>query len=239
MRLATLGFLVFASAASAQSALRPALTEGVVGRLEATDDTLTSGEWLDRFPIAVEAGQTVTIELASNAFDPYLILKLPSGENLDNDDWNGSRNVSRIVYAAAESGTLEALATSYAPGMSGAYAVEVSVAFPSDSLTSPTDARALVGTVWAEDCSGQYPVRTYVRLDADGTFARSARTPAAFSAEGDTEANVGQWNVAGDTVALVWTDGHAASQYRLTGGGVLPGRSTAVCGAEARLLRMP
>ena len=245
MRLVSVLLLVLASAASAQPSLRPALTEGVVGRLGADDDTLTTGEWLDRFPIVVEAGQTVTIELASNDFDPYLVLKLPGGEQVDNDDWNGSRRVSRIDYRATAADTLEALVTTYAPGMTGEYAVEFSVAFPSDDLTSPTDAQALAGTIWAEDCSGQYPVRAYVRLDADGTFSRAMQTPMWFAretpsgAEPLVETNVGRWSVEGQSLALAWTDGHAASQYALTGDGILAGRSSAVCGTEARLLRMP
>ena len=154
MRLATLGLLLLAAGASAQDARTAAFD----GALDALDDTLTTGEAVDRYVFDVAAGEEVTVEMVSDAFDTWLVLKRPGAPNLDNDDWNGSRRVSRIVARADSAGTFEALATSYAPGMTGAYRITVSSVPPASVTASPRDADGFAGTVWA----GRLPRRAGV-----------------------------------------------------------------------------
>ncbi len=214
--------------------LRPASSERHDGTLEAGDDTLTSGEFSDSWTIEVAEGQEITVELASSAFDPYVILKPPSGEQLDNDDWNGDRQVARIVHPNAVAGTWTLLATSYSPGESGAYAVTLSAAYPSDGLTSARTRAGLAGTTWAEDCPGANPSRSYVRLDADGGFSWSAASPRTVTQDGaDT------WAVEDGTLVVRWNDSFAVSRYPLDGSGILSGTSSKSCGSAIRLLRMP
>lgn len=214
--------------------LQRSFTQRLDDQLAASDLTLTSGEYVDTWLLDVEAGQEITVEVVSDAFDPYIILKSPSGEQLDNDDWEGSTRLARIVHGDAEAGQWEVLATSYRPGVTGGYAVTLSAAYPSDDLASATTRDGLVGTSWAEDCPGANPSRTYLRLDADGTFAWSDRSADDVQADGGES-----WSVEGGQVVIGWNNRFAVSRYTLTGGGILTGTTSKSCGSAARLLRMP
>ena len=50
------------------------------GRLAAGDTTLRSGEYRDSYTFAGRRGQTVTVDLRSADFDPYLIVIDPTGK---------------------------------------------------------------------------------------------------------------------------------------------------------------
>ncbi len=104
------------SAATASSGVR---TEQ--GRLETGDSTLSSGEFKDTFTFEGVAGDRVLIDLRSTAFDPYLILKLPDGEQTDNDDHEGSNAWSQISLTLEQSGTYSVIATTYLAGATGDY----------------------------------------------------------------------------------------------------------------------
>ncbi len=216
------------------AALRPAFSERHEDALEAPDDTLTSGEFSDTWTFEVAAGQEITAEVVSDAFDPYIILKPPSGAQLDNDDWNGSRRIARVVHPNAVAGTWTALATSFSRGERGRYTVTLSAAYPSDSLTSARARDGLVGTTWAEDCPGSDPSRTFIRLESDGQFAWSGTSPASVEQDsGD------RWAVEDGKLVVRWNDSYAVSRYALDGGGILGGTSSKSCGSNIRLLRMP
>ena len=94
-------------------------TEG--GTLASGDRTLRSGEYLDSYTFEGVPGQRVRIDLSSSDFDTYLIVKPPSGENVDNDDAEGLGSNSRVDLDLAEPGTYTVLVTSYQPGETGAY----------------------------------------------------------------------------------------------------------------------
>jgi len=106
--------------AAGGSNLRPGAT--VQGALAQGDETLESGEFIDRFSFTGRRGQSVTIDMASAAIDSYLIVRAPSGAQEDNDDANGARN-SQVQWTLPEDGTYSVIATSYAPGETGAYTV--------------------------------------------------------------------------------------------------------------------
>ncbi|MDH5492279.1 MAG: hypothetical protein OEY14_10030, partial [Myxococcales bacterium] len=59
------------------------------GELAEGDATLRSGEWLDEYPFEWSAGETIHLEARSSAFDTYLIVHPPDGEQQDNDDGPG------------------------------------------------------------------------------------------------------------------------------------------------------
>jgi hypothetical protein len=97
------------------------------GRLEPGDATLASGEYYDEYPVEVEAGTWIELDLTSSEFDPYLVLRAPSGATERNDDHEGSRSRSYLRVQAAESGTWRAFVTSYASGETGSYQLAVHV----------------------------------------------------------------------------------------------------------------
>lgn len=96
------------------------------GTLADGDETLESGEFADGYTIEATAGQVITAELASGDFDAYLILRPPSGEQVDNDDAEDTDGTdARITHRATESGTYRVVATTYEPGQTGAYRLSI------------------------------------------------------------------------------------------------------------------
>ncbi len=101
----------------------PAVATGdaVNGTLAQGDTTLRSGEFADAFTRSFTAGQSVQIRLNSTEFDPYLIVRTPSGRQLDNDDLTPSTRNAGVDIPSAEAGEYRLTATSYEPGETGAY----------------------------------------------------------------------------------------------------------------------
>jgi hypothetical protein len=95
------------------------------GRLESGDETLTSGEYVDRYPFVGRAGERVVIDLRSTDFDPYLIVRTPGGQQLDNDDYEGDATRSLLSLALTEGGEFVISVTSYQPGESGGYDLQI------------------------------------------------------------------------------------------------------------------
>ncbi len=98
------------------------------GELAAGDEQLEEGEYVDTYTFSGQAGQTVEIVLTSTAFDTYLILLAPSGENTQNDD-DGENNTqrSRIRHQLTEAGTWQVWVTSYGKGETGPYELTISI----------------------------------------------------------------------------------------------------------------
>jgi len=99
--------------ASASGTTRGALRQG--------DTQLSSGEFYDEVTLDLEPGRPAQISATSSAFDTYLIVQTPSGQQLDNDDVAPNDTNSRVEIPAAEAGTYRVLVTSYEPGETGAY----------------------------------------------------------------------------------------------------------------------
>ena len=91
------------------------------GALAAGDAQLGSGEWYDTYEVSWPVGTAVRLEARSSAFDTYLILRTPSGRQLDNDDQTPGNLDAAIDFVVSEPGPHRVLVTSYAAGMSGAY----------------------------------------------------------------------------------------------------------------------
>ena len=72
------------------------------------------------------------IRLRSSAFDPYLIVRTPSGRQIDNDDENATTRDSLVELPSAETGAYQITVTSYQAGETGAYALafEAGTAIP-------------------------------------------------------------------------------------------------------------
>jgi hypothetical protein len=79
----------------------------------------------DRYAFQGRAGQEVQIRLDSPDFDPYLMLQNAAGETIaENDDSEGTYN-SLLNFILPETGTYDAIVTSYSGGVAGQYNLRV------------------------------------------------------------------------------------------------------------------
>ena len=101
-----------------------AIGDTVGGALQSGDEQLDTGEYVDTFTFSGQRGQRVAAELTSSAFDAYIILTTPSGEQLDNDDGEDGTN-SRLDTVLSEEGEYQVRVTSFAAGETGSYRFSV------------------------------------------------------------------------------------------------------------------
>jgi hypothetical protein len=111
-------------------------SSGSSGELSTADCRLDDGSYLDLVQFPGIAGQTVTIDMTSGAFDTYLYLLDPTPVAVaSNDDLPGTTN-SRIVFTLTRSGTWTIGATSLGANQFGAYSLAIQCA--SAPGTTPT-----------------------------------------------------------------------------------------------------
>ncbi len=123
--------LTFPAAAQAQQMLRPGVT--LNGQLSAGDARLNSGEFMDVYELEGRGGDRLTILMNSGAVDPYLMIDGPGGFSDQNDDADAEDLNARLDVRLPVSGRYRIVATSYAPGETGAYQISVI-----DGAQSPT-----------------------------------------------------------------------------------------------------
>lgn len=123
--------------------LSPGIQE--TGRLEHGDTTLDSGEFSDSYVFEGRAREYVTIDLRSEEFDPYLIVRTPSGEQFDNDDHEGDSTWSKLSLTLPESGRYIVRVTSYEAGEAGGYTISMRGQVANESSTA--DDRSLQARV--------------------------------------------------------------------------------------------
>lgn len=95
------------------------------GALAQGDQRLNSGEFVDRYTFNWPVGAQVRLRLESSAFDPYLIVRAPSGSQQDNDDASPSDRNSQLDYTVREAGQYTVMVTSYRAGETGAYTLNI------------------------------------------------------------------------------------------------------------------
>jgi tetratricopeptide (TPR) repeat protein len=96
--------------------------ETVTGELTEDLPTFEDGTYYESHNFEGSAGEIITIDLMSEDFDTYLLLRSPSGEVIaENDDGSSENTNSRIVVTLPESGTYTLMANSYEAGAMGAY----------------------------------------------------------------------------------------------------------------------
>jgi hypothetical protein len=122
--------LALAAQAPAQDLTVGETIEGDLSRADASGEV---GRWQDIFTIALEAGESIVVDLRSQDFDAFLVVALPGGERLEDDDSGGQLN-SRLAITATQRGSAEITVTSFAPSSGGRYSLSV----------SPIDIRPLV-----------------------------------------------------------------------------------------------
>ena len=105
------------------------------GTLAQGDQTLSSGEFTDRYTITVPRGATaLMISMTSSDFDAYLLVRGPGGENEDNDDTgSGGTDATAVVFNPAV-GEWSVVATSARPGERGAYELVLGAGQGSDII---------------------------------------------------------------------------------------------------------
>ena len=133
LRSATL-FVLLAASASGQT---------YSGQLAEGDGRLNSGEFSDEYTLTAERGEVVRAVVTSQAFDTYVILKTAAGQQAEDDDCTGgetSRSCAQLVVE--EAGEVRVLVTSFQPGETGAYRVEIAVAPSAGAFAQPLTAVA-------------------------------------------------------------------------------------------------
>lgn len=115
-----------APTAPTETAAEGGAARTVQGVLEDGDDRLQSGEFTDILTLDARPGQTITVEMTSDALDPYLILRGPGGEQVDDDDTGEGTN-ARLQHVVGEGGTWRVSFTTATVGESGAYRASVRV----------------------------------------------------------------------------------------------------------------
>jgi DUF971 family protein len=95
------------------------------GSLDNGDTSYDKGEYYDSWNFEGEADQIVAIDLYSEEFDTYLVLKFPDGDREVNDDSNIDGTSSQIVRRLPATGTYTVRVTSYEVEESGAYTLRI------------------------------------------------------------------------------------------------------------------
>lgn len=104
-----------------------ALGQATSGRLQTGDQTLQSGEFMDRYTFQGTRGQQVVVDMSSSEFDPYVIVNAPSGAQQDNDDVAQGNSNAQVAWTLPETGTYTVRATSYQAREQGVYQVRVAL----------------------------------------------------------------------------------------------------------------
>jgi len=125
------------------------------GTLASDDDTLQNYGYADRYVFAATSGQNAIIDLSSDDFDTYLLLRTPSGKELSNDDFEGRTDRSLLTIEAPETGEYEIVVSSFMSDESGDYSLSLTL----DENSDTPGTRAESGTLSSSDEqleSGEY-----------------------------------------------------------------------------------
>lgn len=98
----------------------------VNGELSDADRTLDDGSKFDEYTFSGNAGDRVVITMRSSAFDTYLSLRSPAGQEVAfNDDRAEGDTDSEISITLPTSGTFKIWANAFEPGSLGSYTLRL------------------------------------------------------------------------------------------------------------------
>jgi hypothetical protein len=99
----------------------------VDGQIAQTDarDKVRQGSFCKVYKIALKAGKTYQIDMVSAQLDSYLRLEDAAGQQLAEDDDGGGFPNARIVFNCQKNGEYRIIATTFAPGATGAFTLTV------------------------------------------------------------------------------------------------------------------
>ena len=89
------------------------------GQLEAGDSTTANGSYVDVYRFRASRAGTVTIDLTSTEFDPYLTLQDSTGSTLATDDDSGDGYNAMLSYGVQTGSSYRLLAGTYGGGARG------------------------------------------------------------------------------------------------------------------------
>ncbi len=116
--------------------------QSVDGELTQADTQRRSGKYEDVYVLEGRRGGRIQLDLASDAFDPYLVVTGPEGFSLVNDDAQGGGEAvnSRIVLEFPTDGAYRVAVTSFRPGETGAYRLQAAIPAADVAATAPAAA---------------------------------------------------------------------------------------------------
>lgn len=160
------------------------------GTLTDEDERAADGAAIDWYPLRLDPGERVRLELQSVEFDAYLVIRSPDGSVLENDDVEGTD--SALVYTAVEAGTAQVGASSFGPAERGAYQLNVEALEAPRELEVGSTVRGSLGTdgTYTDDylLPGKEGQMVLVRLEsADFDTVLRLRASDGFYAENDDE----------------------------------------------------
>lgn len=99
----------------------------VEGVLESGDEVLNDGSLYDIYPFDAEAEQTITIQMASEEFDTYLLVVDEAGQTIgQNDDVSESDTNSALTVTLPAAGTYLVVANAFDSTGQGNYRLTIS-----------------------------------------------------------------------------------------------------------------
>lgn len=112
------------SLASAERDVVPlTLDQSLRGSLSTSDSRNDEGKYEDVYSFSAESGDSISVEMNATGLDTYLSLITPSGEVIENDDYQGSTDRSRIELTLPVSGRYRVIVSSYGSDETGDYSV--------------------------------------------------------------------------------------------------------------------
>ncbi len=172
------------------------------GVLTANDFPMPDGTFAQGWALEA-AGQTVTVDLISQAFDAFLMLVGPSiAEPLTDDDGAGGCN-ARITHTLADTGSYVVVVNSVSAGAVGAFTVRVT------NAPDPPGDEGCFGIATSEPAGPALDTAAVLRLPRVGTVALGDSVTGMFT-DGDPELPDGRqvqiWGFEGRAGASVTID---------------------------------
>jgi hypothetical protein len=161
-----------ASGASAEVLLQE------TGALTSESEMLDSGEFVDVYTLEVPAGVAGRVTLMGEGCDPYLIVQLPDGSVLQNDDFSGTD--AQVCFFCEEAGEVAVAVTTAAPGEQGQYLVRVE-ATDSPEMTALLETPGSLGPGSDSLETGEYMEAFAVPVES-GEMVRARLASAEFDA---------------------------------------------------------
>jgi hypothetical protein len=124
---------------------QPAIASGqsLPGELTPNDSQRRSGKYEDIYTLQGRRGARIDLQLASDDFDSYLVVTGPDGFSLSNDDAQGDSLNSRLVMEFPADGTYRVAVTTFRPGETGTYRLQVGAPPAGVAITAPERAQPI------------------------------------------------------------------------------------------------
>ncbi len=222
-------------AVAARDSIGLAIAQAINGSLDNADNRSEDGKFQDIYSFDGAAGDMVAVDLSSSEFDTYLNVITPSGQSLENDDYEGNTSRSLVDFTLPETGRYRVVATTYSSDTTGSYALALNfgtggnsstVFLPSNSSGGRifgifagicdypgeandldlTDQDALRVRDAMIDGAGMDPGNSYTLIDADATVGNFT------NALNNIGAEIGQ-----DDTLVIFYSGHGSQTERPSG----------------------